>query len=493
MKLLNQIRKALALLMLSAFFALFLRFDSFGQISDFLTQIQLTPAIIAGSGATLLMIGLLTLLTGRIYCSLICPLGLIQDAFARMARLKKPESRKILPEFFKIHLGLAALMFGTAAAGFLPILVMADPFSLAGRIMSNVVQPVASRIMWISGHIFEGANWLNKARANPVLIESFAIAAILTLLLFLAVKKWGRVYCNLICPAGAILRVIAGFSVFHLKMDEKSCVNCGLCAKSCKAGCIDVKNHQIDFSRCVVCLNCVSSCNYRSIEFASKYFPATGTFSQQRRALLGGAATAAVAGIIPALRPNIQAPRMRILPPGSGNVKDFTSRCISCHLCISACPSSVIQASEPEVFSGSLAQPGLKFDRGMCEQTCNVCTCICPTGAIMPVTLEQKKTLKIAEVDYKKHLCVVETDGKDCGACAEHCPTKAVRMVPYKNDLMIPQVRPEICVGCGSCEHICPVRPQKAIIVNPVAAQTHIVLPDPEPVKDAGPIEEFPF
>lgn len=138
-------------------------------------------------------------------------------------------------------------------------------------------------------------------------------------------------------------------------------------------------------------------------------------------------------------------------------------------------------------------QPQLNFDLGMCEQTCNTCSKICPTGALQPVTLEEKKTLKIAEVNYMKELCVVKTDLKDCGACAEHCPTKAVKMVPYDEKLMIPEVDPKICVGCGSCEHICPVRPIKAIVVKPISEQKHIKLPEPQPIKDSGSIEEFPF
>jgi formate hydrogenlyase subunit 6/NADH:ubiquinone oxidoreductase subunit I len=39
-------------------------------------------------------------------------------------------------------------------------------------------------------------------------------------------------------------------------------------------------------------------------------------------------------------------------------------------------------------------------------------------------------------------------------------------MVAYKNGLTIPLVNADICVGCGGCEFICPVRPNRAIYVE---------------------------
>lgn len=491
MKSLNLARKAAAIVVFAAFLAVFARFDSFAGLYPFLIGPQFMPALFSSAFAALVVIFLVTLFSGRIYCSVVCPLGLIQDFFSRLGNWKKRPAFAALPDFFRTHLVLSSLMLAGALAGFLPFLVMAEPFSLAGRILTNVWQPASSRLMLLIPA--EGASWLNKARVNPIASESFVIVLLVSLLLFLAVKKWGRIYCNLICPVGAILRLVSGFAIFRLSLNEPSCTSCGLCSKSCKAGCIDIKTRKLDFSRCVMCLNCVAVCNSEAINFKFAYANKPRDFSPQRRALLGSAASAAVVGLIPMALPAHASPKLRILPPGSGNVKDFTNRCISCHLCVSACPSAIIRVIPPEFFNGSLAQPELNFSRGMCEQTCNVCTNICPTGAIKPVSLVEKTTLKIAEVAYKIELCVVETDGKDCGACAEHCPTKAVRMVPYKNGLMIPEVTPEICIGCGSCEHICPVRPERAIIVNPIEKQHHIKLPEAKPVEDAGPLEEFPF
>jgi len=493
MKFLSLIRKAIAISMLLAFLFLFSRFDSFADLTSFLVGPQFLAAIIAGGTILALATIILTLLTGRIYCSIICPLGLLQDFFGRLNHWKGKANFCTLPDFFRTHMAAATIMLSLAAAGFTSILVMAEPFSLAGRILSNIWQPLSSRLMWLAGSAFTGVNWLNKARSNPVEIATLIPTLVFAIVLFLLVKKWGRIYCNLICPVGALLRLVSGFSIFKLRLQQEHCTTCGQCVRSCKAGCIDLTTKSLDFSRCVMCMNCISACNFSAIEFASPYLQTKKDFSPQRRALISSTVSAVAINLLPALVKATNEPRNRILPPGSGNVKDFSQKCISCHLCISACPSSVISPTNDGFHYGSIAQPELKFNYGMCEQTCNLCTNICPTGAISPVSLEEKKTLKIAEVEYIKSLCVVETDGKDCGACAEHCPTKAVRMVPYKNGLMIPEVTPDICVGCGSCEHICPVRPNRAIIVNPIIEQKHIALPEVKPVEDAGPLEEFPF
>ncbi|HMM59729.1 MAG TPA: 4Fe-4S binding protein, partial [Candidatus Rifleibacterium sp.] len=337
-------------------------------------------------------------------------------------------------------------------------------------------------------------NWLGMASLKPFDVAGTAIVVAMTLLLFILCWRWGRVYCNSLCPVGAVLRMIAGHSMVKVVIDTEKCVSCGVCEKICKAGCIDAATKTIDNSRCIACFNCLDSCRLSGILLkagANKHTKTSAPTSNGRRAFVGGLAAAAAGYFLPVKLQSAPAADT-ILPPGAGNHKDFSSRCISCHLCVAACPSSVIRPSSPGTGLRSLQQPSLVFDLGMCEQNCNLCSQICPVMAIKPIITEHKKFLKIGEVVYKQNLCVVETNGTDCGACAEHCPTQAVRMVPYRNNLMIPQTDPSICIGCGSCEHICPVRPDKAIIVKPVAEQTIITLPEQEKLAPKAE-NEFPF
>jgi ferredoxin len=165
-----------------------------------------------------------------------------------------------------------------------------------------------------------------------------------------------------------------------------------------------------------------------------------------------------------------------VMPPGSIKFKHFTSHCTACLLCVSNCPGGVLRPAATEYGKRGFMQPLLDFDQGMCEYDCTVCSDVCPNGALVPLSMDKKHTLQIGIAHFKRHNCIVRIDHTHCGACAEHCPTGAVHMVPWGRGrgrgrhskhagLTIPQVEPELCIGCGACEHVCPATP-KAITVT---------------------------
>lgn len=496
---LKRVRQLLAMAVFAIFVLVFVRFDSFGSLLAAIGLPQFAPALTGpfmwSSAVAIAGILLLTKLFGRVYCSIICPLGLIQDLMLRLRRLIGKTGYRTLPSLAVLHAIVAAMVGGTWLAGYMLPTALLEPFAAGGRIFAGVFQPLAAVLFKYKGSFFgDSVNWLGMASLKPFDVAGTAIVVAMTLLLFILCWRWGRVYCNSLCPVGAVLRMIAGHSMVKVVIDTEKCVSCGVCEKICKAGCIDAATKTIDNSRCIACFNCLDSCRLSGILLkagANKHTKTSAPTSNGRRAFVGGLAAAAAGYFLPVKLQSAPAADT-ILPPGAGNHKDFSSRCISCHLCVAACPSSVIRPSSPGTGLRSLQQPSLVFDLGMCEQNCNLCSQICPVMAIKPIITEHKKFLKIGEVVYKQNLCVVETNGTDCGACAEHCPTQAVRMVPYRNNLMIPQTDPSICIGCGSCEHICPVRPDKAIIVKPVAEQTIITLPEQEKLAPKAE-NEFPF
>jgi len=151
-------------------------------------------------------------------------------------------------------------------------------------------------------------------------------------------------------------------------------------------------------------------------------------------------------------------------------VEHFSSHCTACHVCVSACPTQVLSPSFLEYGIAGIFQPKMNYTASYCNFDCVLCGQVCPTGAILPLDSALKKQVQIGKVRFVKDDCIVVTKKKDCGACSEHCPTKAVKMVPYEQKLVVPEVNDEICVGCGACEHACPVQPRKAIYVksNPV-------------------------
>jgi ferredoxin len=182
-----------------------------------------------------------------------------------------------------------------------------------------------------------------------------------------------------------------------------------------------------------------------------------------------------------------------VTPPGSLDRARFNSLCTACHLCVSACPTQVLQPTWIHYGLSGFLQPRMDYITGFCNFECILCGQVCPTGAILELPLEEKKQVQMGKAKFVKENCIVYTRSTACGACSEHCPTKAVAMVPYKDKLTIPEVTDKICIGCGACEYACPTDP-KSIYVdgNPL----HLVAEKPKEEKLEEKIdykEEFPF
>ena len=157
-----------------------------------------------------------------------------------------------------------------------------------------------------------------------------------------------------------------------------------------------------------------------------------------------------------------------VTPPGSIGISHFTDFCTSCHRCISNCPARVLQPSLFEYGLTGVFQPKLDFHIGYCHHECNTCLQVCPTGAITSLELSEKKRVKIGCAVFIRNLCIVTAQRRRCGLCAAKCPVKAIRLIPYLGDLALPEVTDSLCTGCGACEFICPVRPDRAITVDPL-------------------------
>lgn len=178
-----------------------------------------------------------------------------------------------------------------------------------------------------------------------------------------------------------------------------------------------------------------------------------------------------------------------VAPPGAGSYEHFLHHCTACHLCVAKCPQHVLKPSLLEYGLRGMFAPVMDFSSSFCNYECTICSEVCPNGAInilnlarrlgdeIPETVPEraekmrveKTYTQMGKVVFVKENCVVFVDGTFCGACDEHCPTKAVSMVPYgdpEKGLTIPQIDQSICIGCGGCESICPARPFKAIYVE---------------------------
>jgi ferredoxin len=521
--LLKPLRVVVALVFLALTAALFLDFREFGAtaMAGPVLYPQFVPSFLnfletATLGATgFLAVLLLTALFGRVYCSAICPLGILQDGFGRLAGKKRRRFRFTKPHNVLRYAILAATALLFLAGSGLALNLL-DPFSNFGRILADLARPLVLAVNNLAAPVFEwaGSHAVYRVR-QPALAPLSAGAA----LAVLAAVGWmgarhGRLYCNTVCPVGALLGLVSRAAPFRIRIDRDSCRGCGLCEGRCKAGCIDHKAGTVDGSRCVACFNCLTDCPDGAIRLApppeaESKGGKTGEDPGRRKFLLGLAAgwlclaaSRAMAALPPGFVPSrpTTVPEKRtspVSPPGSLGIEHFTSRCTACHLCVSACPSRVLAPSLLDYGVSGMMQPQMAFSSAHCNFDCTICSQVCPSGAILPLTKERKQRIQVGAAHFIKENCVVYTDNTNCGACSEHCPTKAVHMVPYPNQsgrkLVIPEVNRDICVGCGGCEHACPTRPYRAIFVDGNPVHKRAEKPVVKELEQPAATDDFPF
>lgn len=484
---LRKIRIALASLCFVLITLLFLDFTgTLHTWFGWLAKIQFLPAVLALNLGVVVFLILLTLLFGRVYCSVICPLGVMQDIFAWFGRKSKKNRYTYSPAKSVLRYTVLGIFVVALIAGVGSVVALLAPYSSYGRIAQNLLAPFWAWGNNLFAYIAERADsyafyekevWFKS-------LPTFIIALVTVVCLAILAWRNGRTYCNTICPVGTVLGFFSRFSWMKPVIDTDKCVNCGLCGRNCKAACIDTKNHTIDYSRCVSCMDCLEKCHTHAIRYGrmKKAEPVTSeskTVDTSRRTFLTGvgvlAATAAVraqektvdGGLAAITDKKIPDRATPIVPPGAQSLRHMAQHCTGCQLCVSVCPNDVLR---PSTKLTTLMQPEASYERGYCRPECVKCSEVCPAGAILRITPADKSAIQIGHAVWVKDNCVPLTDGVECGNCARHCPTGAITMVasdpedPYSPK--IPAVNTELCIGCGACENLCPARPFSAIYVE---------------------------
>lgn len=465
---LRKIRITLAAICFTFITLLFLDFT--GTLHAWLgwmAKIQFFPAVLALNLGVVIALIVLTLLFGRVYCSVICPMGVFQDIVSWFSgRRKKKKARfTYSPAKSWLRYTVLAIFIIATVAGIGSIPALLDPYSAYGRIVQNMFSPLYRWGNNLLAYFAERAGsyafyetevWIRS-------IPTFIIAAVTLIAVVILAWRNGRTYCNTICPVGTVLGFFSRFSLFKPVIDAEKCKECSLCTRKCKASCIEYKSHDIDYSRCVACMDCVDTCKHGALKYRfvgwkkrasgknavqaganaagmkapdpknsgpkdrsrRNFLTGTGLFlgttmlSAQEKKVDGG-----LAEILDKKVSHRQTP---IVPPGAVSLKNMAQHCTGCQLCVSVCPNNVLRPSGNLM---TLMQPESSYERGYCRPECVKCSEVCPAGAIRKITTAEKSAISVGHAVWVKENCIPMTDGVACGNCARHCPTGAIIMVP---------------------------------------------------------------
>jgi polyferredoxin len=469
-----------------------------------------------------LLIIAVTMMLGRVWCNWMCPFGILHHLFGWIGNrrnVKQAIESNRYRKIYAIKYYILAIMLVMAAIWILPALwhapgqildayrgssltstgparvVDAVGLGLArsaaaakhdnASLQIGLLDPIALTVRSMTTSILPTIHKASEQvyTDNREYMWGWIVGAIFIGLL---VANWWipRFFCRVLCPLGALLGVFSRFALWRIDRDPVRCTDCDLCLKSCEGASDPHKD--LRKSECFVCLNCIEDCPHDALTFrflprkASEVaYPQVG----RRQIVLAG-----LAGLLafPMIRrsglvtKNFQRQAMR--PPGSVAEDEFLRRCIKCDQCIRVCPTNVLQPALFETGAEGLWTPIMISKMGWCELNCTLCSQVCPTGAIREISIEEKLgvgpfesrgPIKTGTAFYNHGRCLPWAMDTPCVVCEEVCPVspKAIFTRIYKGtdrhgapiEMKRPYIDPDKCIGCGICEHECPVKDDPAV------------------------------
>ena len=468
---------------------------------DFDPLIALSALLATHAVRTLFLLSLvtvvLTVFLGRFFCGWVCPLGTINTSIGYfvMRRLRPNRSEGRFPnlrpaKYYLLVFILVAALFGWNAAGFL------DPISLTIRSLAIGYNPAANAMVRAAleagislnvplvspalDALYSKMTGAVLAFEQPVFRQGLLISLIFTVVLGLNLLA-PRFWCRYLCPLGAMLGLIGWKQMAaRVDVDPDTCVSCRKCVVACQGDATPFPPAAWASRECLVCYNCREVCPVDAVSIrATARSTGGGNVNLRRRWLLASGIGALA--LVPALSAGVERKRvdpLLIRPPGALPEPEFLRRCVKCGECMKVCLTNGLHPTLTEAGLEGLWTPILVPRLGYCEYNCNLCSQVCPTGAIRPVTVEEKQNIHIGMAFVDESRCIPYAFGRNCIVCEEHCPTpqKAITFIEEKTVdekgigfmLKRPIVSPELCIGCGICENKCPVVDLPAIRVTSV-------------------------
>ncbi len=474
-----------------------------------------------------LVIIAITMMLGRVWCNWMCPFGILHHFFGWIGNRRNTKQMIEVNRYRKIYAikyYILAVMIAMASLWIIPTAIDA-PGQIWGayqgaelrqtgfaRVMAAVetgisrsaeehkrtnstlqiglLDPIALTVRSMTTSVLPSVHKASELVYTEPREYWQAWVVGLIFIGFLVANWWiPRFFCRVVCPLGALLGIFSKFALWRIDRDPVRCTDCDLCLKSCE-GASDPQG-DLRKSECFVCLNCIDDCPHDALSFrflprkASEVaYPAVG-----RRELvlsgLFGLLFFPMTRLSGGVRKNFQ--RGVIRPPGSVAEDEFLRRCIKCDQCIRVCPTNVLQPALFEAGLEGLWTPIMISKMGWCELNCTLCSQVCPTGAIREISIaeklgigpfEGKGPVKTGTAFYNQGRCLPWAMDTSCVVCEEVCPVspKAIftRNVEVTDrwgatiELKRPYIDPVKCIGCGICEHECPVKDDPAVYVTAI-------------------------
>jgi polyferredoxin len=474
-----------------------------------------------------LVIIAITMMVGRVWCNWMCPFGILHHFFGWIGNRRNTKQMIEVNRYRKIYAikyYVLAVMIAMAGLWIIPTAIDAPAqiwgayqgaelrqtgFSRAvaavemgisrsaeehkrtnSTLQIGLLDPIALTVRSMTTSVLPSVHKATESVYTEPREYWQAWIVGLVFIGFLVANWWiPRFFCRVVCPLGALLGIFSRFALWRIDRDPVRCTDCDLCLKSCE-GASDPQG-DLRKSECFVCLNCIDDCPHDALSFrflprkASEVaYPAVG----RRELLLSGLfgllffpMTRLSGGV----RKNWQ--RGVIRPPGSVAEDEFLRRCIKCDQCIRVCPTNVLQPALFEAGLEGLWTPIMISKMGWCELNCTLCSQVCPTGAIREISIAEKLgtgpfegrgPVKTGTAFYNQGRCLPWAMDTSCVVCEEVCPVspKAIftRNVEVTDrwgatlELKRPYIDPVKCIGCGICEHECPVKDDPAVYVTAV-------------------------
>lgn len=484
--------------------------DLFVRLSPLAAAAAMLAARAAVAGLFLSIVTLVSaFVAGRFFCGWVCPLGTTFDVldalfFKRLDRPQSRDSRLRSAKYLLLAGVLAAAVFGAQVAGWL------DPMSIVTRSYAVAVLPAADRAAKVvlekplesetlrstrivaktlgrTESVLRQENILYDADHYYVQFGVF-MAALAALVAVQAYQK--RFWCRKLCPLGAMLGLAGKWRPVGVRLDAGKCVDCGRCGRVCPVGAI--QGRTLYPEECTFCGLCIAPCPVGALTLSLRARRGAAKADEEvipgRREFLLAAASGVAAAPILMMKTQRRTEEGRLVrPPGAQDEERFVAACVRCGECMKACPTNALHPAGFEAGLAGVWTPKIVPVIGYCDYNCipdgepvgNFCAAVCPTGAIRKLTPRQKHDTHLGTAYLRTDKCIPYVERTDCSVCVEHCPVpekalkdESVDVIDLKTGqpkkLLRPYVDKVLCVGCGQCENVCPLKGEKGIRVEPV-------------------------